>query len=195
MATFPDPGSTRRAWRQKRGLDMSATQHERSQLSDDVLTQPRKRAGPLDAERTAEREEQDMYYRAIHRPQWQSRAGQLRSAKLHTPKSDDLVQVRAAGCITSVPTMLMPLTPTATAMQMAIHDMQRQHAKRLEQSLRDDMNSAAKNYASQVAKEVRRQDAYVKQRAVQLKAAKAREKARLKIEADKDKNSNWLDLF
>jgi hypothetical protein len=57
------------------------------------------------------------------------------------------------------------------------------------------MNSAAKNYASQVAKEVRRQDAYVKQRAVQLKAAKAREKARLQIEADKDKNSNWLDLF
>ena len=59
-----------------------------------------------------------MYYRAIHRPQWQSRAGQLRSAKLHTPKSDDLVQVRAAGCITSVQRMLMPLTPTTTALQI-----------------------------------------------------------------------------
>ena len=39
-------------------------------------------AGPLDAERQAER---DMYYRAIRRPKWQSKEGQVRSIQNAIP--------------------------------------------------------------------------------------------------------------
>jgi hypothetical protein len=71
---FPDPGGTRRAWGQKQAL--AATSGYRSAtMSDRALTQPLKRAGPLDAERQAEH---DMYYRAIRRPNWQSKQGQVR---------------------------------------------------------------------------------------------------------------------
>eukprot|EP00802_Teleaulax_amphioxeia_P018873 Tamp_19084.p1 GENE.Tamp_19084~~Tamp_19084.p1 ORF type:complete len:173 (-),score=38.59 Tamp_19084:500-1018(-) len=165
LMAFPDPGGTRRAWQQKRAL--SAPESRGQTLSDHVLTQPRKRAGPLDAERQAER---DMYYRAIRRPKWQSKAGQAIWARPATRKSDDLVQ-------------------------MAIHDMQRQHDRRLDRSLKDDMDYAAKHYARQITKEVKRQDVYQSEREREFKLAKAKERARVKAEEDKDKNHNWLDLF
>ena len=56
--------------------------------------------------------------------------------------------------------------------QMAIHDMQRQHYKRLSTSLKKDMDYAAKHYAKQVEKEVRRQDVYESWREREFKMAK-----------------------
>ena len=55
---------------------------------------------------------------------------------------------------------------------MAIHDMQRQHDKRLSTSLKKDMDYAAKHYAKQVEKEVRRQDVYESWREREFKMAK-----------------------
>jgi hypothetical protein len=57
------------------------------------------------------------------------------------------------------------------------------------------MDFAAKHYATQITKEVRRQDAYQNEREREFKLAKAKERARVKAEKAKDKNSNWLDLF
>ena len=95
LVSFPDPGGTRRAWQQKRALAASDSPFasELRAQQDNVLTQPLKRTGPLDAERQAERqEEHDMYYRAIKRPKWQSKGGQAISAMPRTRKSDDLIQ-------------------------------------------------------------------------------------------------------
>lgn len=74
LVGFPDPAGTRRAWRQKEALDAHEYRSDASRMSDRALTQPLKRAGPLDAERQAEH---DMYYRAIRRPNWQSKQGQV----------------------------------------------------------------------------------------------------------------------
>ena len=63
------------------------------------------------------------------------------------------------------------------------------------QSLKKDMDFAAKHYATQITKEVKRQDAYQNFREREFKLAKAKERARVKAEEAKDKNSNWLDLF
>lgn len=84
LVGFPDPAGTRRAWGQKQALAASPG-YRSATMSDRALTQPLKRAGPLDAERRAEH---DMYYRAIRRPNWQSKQGQVRC-------DNGLSQVRA----------------------------------------------------------------------------------------------------